>query len=357
MPTVQQVARELGLTSQEVIARLGAMGRPVDGHLSQVDDGAAERLRRESDRNGSRGPAGRRVATITAGTEPAPKAGAHSESETDGSPMKTGTATTTERPTTAGTATSVEPGTKDEPTAASGKDGPAPPPQPATKRKSRKRPKKKRSLLGQVVEVPVLIGIAFVVALVIKIFLVQAFFIPSGSMIPTLHKGDRVLVEKVTYRFSSPDAGDVIVFIKDNQAPGAPEPGLGERASNFFRELLGLPTTTTEDYIKRIVGVGGDVISYDGKPRVLTVNGNEVKEPYIKDGVDRSSTTITSDNCKVLRLAEAPGGCRVPAGSVFVMGDNRSNSQDSRFIGPIDRDKIVGRAFTLIWPFDHWSGL
>ena len=127
-------------------------------------------------------------------------------------------------------------------------------------------------------------------------------------------------------------------------------PGTTTRAITC-RELLGLPTGQEEDYIKRIVAVGGDTIRYEDKPRQLYVNGEKVDEQdYINGGRDTSSSTLTTADCRGLDMRPADGGCRVPAGEVFVMGDNRANSQDSRVIGPVDEDKIVGRAFLIIWP-------
>jgi signal peptidase I len=195
----------------------------------------------------------------------------------------------------------------------------------------------------------VLILIAFVIAIVIKTFFVQAFFIPSGSMIPTLHVGDRVLVEKVSYRFGGPARGQVVVFEKSVFGE-TPELPWYDDARNFVRELLGLPTGIEEDYIKRVVAIGGDTIRYYGEPRRLFVNGTEMPQDYVNRGRDNASPTITPQDCKRLSMQIDGGGCVVPAGMVFVMGDNRSNSEDSRILGPIDEDKIVGHAFMIIWP-------
>lgn len=220
------------------------------------------------------------------------------------------------------------------------------------------KPKKKRSTTAKIAEVPVLIVLAFFIAVLIKSFLVQAFFIPSGSMIPTLHVGDRVLVEKLSYRFGEPGRGDVVVFEKAVFGGTNQDLPWYQDARNFVRELLGLPTGREEDYIKRVVAIGGDVIRYSGSPRKLFVNGERVEEPFVKGGVDNGSPTLTSDDCKRLDMEPAgDNGCRVPAGTVFVMGDNRGNSEDSRVIGPIDEDKIVGKAFVIIWPPGDWSTL
>jgi signal peptidase I len=205
-------------------------------------------------------------------------------------------------------------------------------------------------LLAQLTELPLLVLLAFVIAVVIKTFLLQAFFIPSGSMFPTLHVGDRVLVEKLSYRFGQPERGDVVVFAKSVFGNHLPELPWYLDARNFLRELLGLPTGAEQDYIKRVVAVEGDVVRYAGTPRRLMVAGREVSEPYIRGGRDRFSPSLTTRDCARLDMSAARGGCVVPDDKVFVMGDNRSNSEDSRAIGPISEKKIVGNAFVIIWP-------
>lgn len=217
-------------------------------------------------------------------------------------------------------------------------------------------PERSRSVLAQIAELPLLVLFAFLIAVVIKTFLVQAFFIPSGSMLPTLKNGDRVLVEKLSYRFGEVERGQVVVFARRAVIANLPDLPWYEDARNFLRELLGLPTGSENDYIKRVVGLEGDVVRYAGKPRRLTVNGKVVSEPYIRGGRDRSSTSVTAQSCP-LRMKPSGNGCLVPAAHIFVMGDNRSNSQDSRFIGPIKTSDVVGRAFVLLWPPSHFGGL
>jgi signal peptidase I len=213
-----------------------------------------------------------------------------------------------------------------------------------------------RSFTKHMTELPMLILSAFVIAVLIKTFLVQAFYIPSGSMIPTLRRGDRVIVEKLSYFLGEPGRGDVVVFEKDVFGEALDLPWYDD-ARNFFRELLGLPTGEVEDYIKRVVAVGGDTIRYSGNPRKLFVNGEEVDISYVKGGRDRFSQALTADDCEGLDMPVVDDACRVPAGRVFVMGDNRANSEDSRLLGPIDERRIVGRAFAVIWPFGRWRGL
>jgi signal peptidase I len=242
--------------------------------------------------------------------------------------------------------TEARPRTDDAPVIA--EDGSRGPSEPGERVPTKKK-QRSHSLLTQLTELPILILFAFAIAVLIKTFLVQAFFIPSESMLPTLQIGDRVLVEKLSYRFGEPDQGDVVVFARSVFGEAPDEPWATD-ARNFLRELLGLPTGFEEDYIKRIVAVEGDVIAYSGKPRRLMIDGEPVEEPYIHDGEDLGSSPVTERQCKGLRMEAVDEGCRVPAGKVFVMGDNRSNSEDSRVIGPIDKDKIVGNAFVILWP-------
>ena len=219
-----------------------------------------------------------------------------------------------------------------------------------------KRKSRWRSFLKHLTELPMLVLIAFGIAILIKTFLVQAFFIPSASMKPTLVEGDRVLVEKISYALHDPRRGDVVVFEKSVFGEEEDVPLL-EDARNFMRELLGLPTGLEEDYIKRIVAVAGDTIRYVGNPRRLIVNGEEVDQDFVRGGRDKISSTITAADCKRLEMEEIGDGCRVPAGRIFVMGDNRANSEDSRILGPIDQDKVIGRAFVVIWPPEDFRSL
>ena len=192
-------------------------------------------------------------------------------------------------------------------------------------------------------ELPVLIVVAFAAALVIKTFLLQAFFIPSASMEPTLAEGDRVLVEKVSYRFGEPSRGDVVVF--ERRLPGLTGSDEAEDESvlsdirDAFRELFGFPTGTSQDFIKRVIGVEGDTV--EGREGKVLVNGEPIDEAYLPEGYE-TEPFLPID---------------VPEDMVFVMGDNRADSDDSRNFGPIPTESVIGRAFVLVWPPSDLGGL
>ena len=189
-------------------------------------------------------------------------------------------------------------------------------------------------------ELPVLVVVAFVAALLIKTFILQAFYIPSASMEPTLTNGDRVLVEKISYRFGGPERGDVVVFERDVAVVPPPDDGsFMDDISDGLRSLFGFPTEGTQDFIKRVMAVSGDTI--EGRDGVVYVNGEAVDEPYLPEGVE---------------TADFPA-YPVPQGEIFVMGDNRGNSDDSRSTGGIPETDVVGRAFVVIWPPSDMSGL
>jgi len=178
-------------------------------------------------------------------------------------------------------------------------------------------------------ELPILFIVALAVAIVLKTLVVQAFFIPSSSMEPTLEPGDRVLVQKVVY---GPDRGDVIVFSDPKGRPG-PDRGIVGGFVHWLSSTLGIERPEHEDFIKRVIGLPGETIELrDGR---LYVDGVRIHEPYLKGAVD------TRDY----------GPVRVAEGALFVLGDNRLNSNDSRFgLGLVPVDKVVGRAFAIVWP-------
>jgi len=169
------------------------------------------------------------------------------------------------------------------------------------------------SLLGSLVEVVLIVGAAFILALIIQQFVVKPFYIPSESMEPTLVKGDRVLVNRFEYRFTDPKPGDVVVFHP--------------------------PISPDEDYIKRVVAVGGDTVEV--KDGSLYVNGVAQVEPYLKQPFIEG--TFPQET--------------VPEGYIFAMGDNRNRSGDSRVFGPVKLDAILGQGFLVYWPPGKIGGL
>lgn len=203
-------------------------------------------------------------------------------------------------------------------------------------------------------ELPILIGIALVLALLIKTFLVQAFSIPSDSMQNTLQQGDRVLVDKLTPWFGSePERGEVVVFHDpDNWLAG--EPTADPNALQTFLSWIGLmPSAEEKDLIKRVVGVGGDTIECKGTGP-LKVNGKALNESsYVYAGNTPCSVDDQGGQFKV----------KVPEGFIWVMGDHRQNSRDSRYNqadankGMVPVDKVVGRAIVVAWPINRWDTL
>lgn len=199
------------------------------------------------------------------------------------------------------------------------------------------RPEKRRhpalTFLG---ELPGLILMAFALALLIKSTLLQAFWIPTGSMEPTLVPNDRVIVAKVPYYFHDPQRGDVIVFEEPDPAK-EPERGVWGAITHWLGQGLGFSPPDHPDYIKRVIGEPGDVVS--ARNGAVYVNDVRISEPYLHERTGRFPETT------------------VPAGELFVMGDNRSNSLDSRFgLGFVPIDRVVGKAVWIIWPVDNMGG-
>ncbi|MGH8902884.1 MAG: signal peptidase I [Egibacteraceae bacterium] len=191
-------------------------------------------------------------------------------------------------------------------------------------------------------ELPVLVFIAFGLALLLKTFLVQAFFIPSMSMVPTLLVGDRVLVNKVVYELRDPRRGEIVVF---HHPDGTGVPQRDENLlESFLRSLgsgLGFGPPGERDFIKRVIGLPGDEVEMrDG---VVYVNGEVLPEAPTEEGGylqerDRSDF----------------GPVKVSPDHYLMMGDNRADSDDSRgSLGQITREELIGRAFVIIWPFSH----
>ncbi|MDF9407447.1 MAG: Signal peptidase I T [Pelotomaculum sp. PtaB.Bin013] len=150
------------------------------------------------------------------------------------------------------------------------------------------------------------VAIAVLLAVIIRLFILEPFYIPSGSMEPTLKENDRIIVSKLNYHFQEPKRGDVVVFK--------------------------YPLDTKRNFVKRMIAVGGETVAI--KNSVLYINGQRVSEDYLPQG---------------LRFADY-GPVEVPAGSYFMMGDNRNNSDDSRVWGFLPKELIVGKAVVIYWP-------
>ncbi|MGW6918992.1 signal peptidase I [Kitasatospora sp. NPDC054939] len=207
--------------------------------------------------------------------------------------------------------------------------------------------RRRRSLLR---EIPLIAVVALLVALVMKTFLVQVFVIPSGSMEQTIQVGDRVLVDKLTPWFGSePKRGDVVVF-KDPggwleaEHKASTDGPLVHGAKQVLTFVGLLPSDSKQDLIKRVIGVGGDTVECcDGRGRV-SINGTAVDEPYLFAGNAPS---------------RQPFKVQVPQGRLWVMGDHREVSADSRFHtggpgqGTIPLSGVVGRAFLIGWPLER----
>jgi signal peptidase I len=220
----------------------------------------------------------------------------------------------------------------------------SPEPAPGTTGTKRKNP-----ILRSLGELPGLIVMSLILAIIIKTFLIQAFYIPSGSMENTLKINDRVLVTKVPYYFHDPERGDIIVF-EDPDPKKQMDRGLIGGAVHWLFQGIGVQKPDNEDFIKRVIGLPGDQVwAKDGK---VFVNSVAISEPYA-NGQTSSFGRVT-----------------VPDDMYFVLGDNRPNSADSRLglgviadpktmpgIGFIPRDAIVGKAFVVVWPTKDWSGL
>lgn len=204
-------------------------------------------------------------------------------------------------------------------------------------------------------ELPLLVVVALCIALLLKTFLVQAFFIPSGSMEQTIRIGDRVLVDKLTPWFGSKvERGDVVVFkdpggwLRGEAARPAKDPVVVKQIKQTMTFIGLLPSADEQDLIKRVIGIGGDdVACCDARGRI-TVNGTPLDEPYVNPGNAPSEIRFE---------------VKVPRGRLFVMGDHRANSADSRyhldegFQGTIDENGVVGRAVVIAWPYGHWREL
>ena len=182
-----------------------------------------------------------------------------------------------------------------------------------------------RSVKKAIEWLAVIVG-ALLVAFLIKAFLMQAYYIPSSSMTPALQVGDRVLVNKLSYEFGEVSRGDLVVFKRTE-----------------------VDTGNKTDLIKRVIATEGELLEISGGEIFITEKGGKDRkllvEPYLAEGVTTQGFAFEG-----LCPESEANTCLVPENFIFVMGDNRSGSRDSRYFGPVDIDDIVGRAFIRIWP-------
>lgn len=228
-----------------------------------------------------------------------------------------------------------------------------------------------RKQLNPIAETVVIVVAALVFAFLIQLLLVKPYKIPSPSMVPTLSEGQRVLVNRIEGRFGTPERGDVVVF---HPPPGADEMVCGVEVGSPYGpdntvyqgmpSLQDMPAQTNGSYmpcpvansgaqkqafIKRVIGMPGDRLKIIKGHAYI--NGKELNEPYInkQDSCDDPSTfTLTCTFSREITI---------PAGEYFMMGDNRNNSDDSRFWGPVPKKNIVGEAFATYWPPNRIGGL
>ena len=195
-----------------------------------------------------------------------------------------------------------------------------------------------KSTGSSILELVVIVAVALGMALAIQAFLIKPYRIPSEAMVPTLQIGQRVLVNRVGTHFGDPDVGDILVF----HPPAGAESSTGDQCGEQPKPGAACDQPTSKkagvNFIKRVVGTPGDTIAVrDG--RVIR-NGKPTKEPFI------------ADTCR----NDAGAGCNfrnpitIPPGHYFMMGDNRGESDDSRFWGPVPSSWIIGKAFATYWP-------
>ena len=204
----------------------------------------------------------------------------------------------------------------------------------------------KRKQLSFWQELPILVALAVVLAVLIKTFAFQAFVIPSESMESTILTHDRVMTNKLVYDFRDPHRGEVVVFERNGDWPELSDTTVPTsavaRAVQKVGKFIGFVPSGT-DFIKRVVGLPGDTISCCDAQHRMLVNGAPIDESaYVQGSSAQMGWT---------------GPLVVPAGQLFVMGDNREHSSDARRFGTVPIDKVVGRAVFVMWPQEHWKGL
>jgi signal peptidase I len=221
---------------------------------------------------------------------------------------------------------------------------------PAEREEARRRSSKDSGKQGGLFrEVVLIVGVALVLSVLVRTFVAQAFYVPSSSMEDTLLVQDRILASKLNTDISGVNRGEIIVFKDpgDWLADPLPPAGLQGMLRNALMFVGLLPADTGEDLVKRAIAVGGDHIVCCDADNKIVLNGVQLdEEGYLKPGV-------TTDQVRF--------DVTVPAGRVFVMGDNRADSSDSRYHldqdeGTIAVDSVVGRVVATVWPVSQWSG-
>jgi signal peptidase I len=201
--------------------------------------------------------------------------------------------------------------------------------------------KSRKSLASSVLELVGIVVLALVLAFVIQAFLVKPYRIPSASMEPTLAIGQRILVDRIGMEFGSPQIGDVVVFHPPEDYTGCADPDQGQtQTGQLERQACDVAQSTPSSvtFIKRVVGLPGDHLQIlDGH---VIRNGKRERDPYIVPCVDDAACNF-------------PGTIVVPKGDYYMMGDNRPDSEDSRFWGPVPRAWLIGKAFLTYWPPDR----
>ncbi len=180
-----------------------------------------------------------------------------------------------------------------------------------------------------VIEWAIILIAVLLCTVVLRTYVVQSFSIPSLSMYPTLQVGDRIIVNKLSYDLHSIHRGDIVVFAR---------PPLEDQEY--------------ADLVKRVIGLPDEIIS--SKDGHVYIDGKRLNEPWLPPGPDSYTGALPGDAHPQFDL---PGPVKIPAGEYYVMGDNRTDSEDSRFFGPIPKSLIVGRAVAVVWPLSHIKGL
>lgn len=230
--------------------------------------------------------------------------------------------------------------------------GPLRPRKKGSETRRRFRRARKNFLVAFLIDLVVVLGAALVLSLLIKTFLIRSFFIPSGSMLETLQIDDRIIVNQLTPALYPIERGDVVVF-KD---PGGwLGPDVAEPTDplvvtvDWFLSAFGITAPDSKQHlVKRVIGIAGDRVICCDAEGLITVNGKSITEPYLAPGQTPSAVEFD---------------VTVPPNSLWVLGDNRGNSEDSRFHGDlpskgfVSNEWVVGRAFVISWPIANWNWL